>query len=346
MTTTDAVAGRVRTATCPARWWLGVTTLTTIAALVVAALLAPPGDGSPGPVLVALVFVGPAMHVASTGWLATITDVRACARSHPWRLVVVPALLVLGAPVLVPMLPSVAVAPVIEGVFAWQFLHFAKQNVGMATLASTSHGAGPLHAMERRCVVASGCCGIAALVARPGLLGLDGVPSSGGLFALAASGFTATVLVGLVAVALRPRHERPTGTVVGIAVALGFSAPLFLVASPYGAVGGMTIAHGLQYLVLLGLVAVRPGEATGRAARVGSLLAIAVVGGLAVQATALAHGGIGSNRVLLGAYLGLVAAHFVVDAGVWRLRDATSRTFVTGALPDLVPATRLAPGTA
>jgi hypothetical protein len=48
---------------------------------------------------------------------------------------------------------------------------------------------------------------------------------------------------------------------------------------------------------------------------------------------ATAHGG---TRILFGVFLGTVMAHFVIDAGVWRMRDAFPRAFLSARLPCLV----------
>ena len=42
-------------------------------------------------------------------------------------------------------------------------------------------------------------------------------------------------------------------------------------------------------------------------------------------------------RLLYGAFLGAVMAHFVVDAGLWRLSEPFPRSFLAGRLPYLVP---------
>jgi hypothetical protein len=36
-------------------------------------------------------------------------------------------------------------------------------------------------------------------------------------------------------------------------------------------------------------------------------------------------------------FLGAVMAHFVIDAGLWRLRDEFPRLFLTSRLPFLIP---------
>jgi len=46
---------------------------------------------------------------------------------------------------------------------------------------------------------------------------------------------------------------------------------------------------------------------------------------------------------VFGGYLGTVMAHFVIDAGLWRMRDPLARRFVSACLPYLVPAAPAAP---
>jgi hypothetical protein len=50
------------------------------------------------------------------------------------------------------------------------------------------------------------------------------------------------------------------------------------------------------------------------------------------------HGSSPAGRLLFGAYLGVVMAHFVVDAGFWRMRDPFPRSFMARRLPFLAPA--------
>lgn len=119
---------------------------------------------------------------------------------------------------------------------------------------------------------------------------------------------------------------------------LFFSVPVFVFASPYAAVGGMTIAHGMQYLLLVSLVAAgSPGEA-GRALRLAVLCNVALIGGAVLAVTSHLHSGGPGVRLLFGAYLGAVMAHFVVDAGLWRLRDPFPRAFLARRVPYLMRA--------
>jgi hypothetical protein len=229
--------------------------------------------------------------------------------------------------------------------FAWQFFHFQKQNVGMAALAARSHGLMPLRRLERRALVVAGVAGIGGLIADPELLQLGVHTPWDGLFKVSTLVFVAAVGAGLLALLRRPRGERPIGFTAIYVLSLVFSLPVFVFRSPYAAVGGMTIAHGFQYLVLIGLVAAGSASGTGKAVKLAVLGNVALVGGALLSGASHLHGSGPLLRTLFGAYLGAVMAHFVVDAGLWRLRDPFPRAFLGTRLPYLVPARPVAPAT-
>jgi hypothetical protein len=236
--------------------------------------------------------------------------------------------------------PPAALAWCLLPYFAWQFFHFQKQNLGLAALAAASLRAGSLRPSERRAVMAAGCAGIAGLVAHPGLLQLRVGAGLGWAYPAAAAVFAAAVAAGIAATARRPRGGGTGRFRAVYLVSLGFFAPVFAFGSPYAAVGGMTIAHGLQYLLLLGLVAAGNRRSPRRALRLAVLCNIALAGGLALSAASHLHGAAPIGRLAFGAYLGAVMAHFVIDAGLWRLRDPFPRAFLAARVPGLLPAGR------
>jgi hypothetical protein len=108
--------------------------------------------------------------------------------------------------------------------------------------------------------------------------------------------------------------------------------------SPYAAVGGMTVAHGLQYLLLVGLVASGAGPAMARLTRTALLVNVALIGGVILSTASHLHGSSVAGRLLFGCYLGAVMSHFVIDAGLWRMRDPFTKVFMADHVPFLVPA--------
>jgi hypothetical protein len=111
---------------------------------------------------------------------------------------------------------------------------------------------------------------------------------------------------------------------------------VFLFESPYAAVAGLTLAHGFQYLLIMGLVAGGESDAQRRVLSVMVLFNVALLGGLALAGASYLHDSTGWSRALFGAYLGVVMAHFVIDAGLWRLRDEFPRQLLARRVPYLV----------
>jgi hypothetical protein len=70
--------------------------------------------------------------------------------------------------------------------------------------------------------------------------------------------------------------------------------------------------------------------------RLAALCNAALIGGAVLAAASHVHGGGPAERLVFGAYLGTVMAHFVVDAGLWRLRDPFPRAFLTRRVPYLM----------
>ena len=264
-----------------------------------------------------------------------------------------PVALITASAILAVTLRPAVVTWLLLPFFGWQFFHFAKQNLGMVALAASSSRVPSLSRAERRVLIASGLAGIGGLLAHPALLQLPVNSRLGPLFPVCAAAFSIAVAAGAVLLLRRPATHRPAGFCVMYLIALLFSLPVFVFASPYAAVSGMTIAHGMQYLLLMALVAAggsanvaaggsgnatagRVNATAGRVAAVAVLCNIALLGGIGLEKASHLHGAGPAGRLLFGAYLGVVMAHFVIDAGMWRLRDPFPRAFLTRRVPYLL----------
>lgn len=321
-----------------ARWWLIGTVGSTIGAAVTAIVLAPSGSAPAPEALAFLLFVGSSVHVASTAWFYTVPEVRAHMRRRKARYVWWPIALITGAGAVAQLVPASALKWLLLPYFGWQFFHYQKQNLGVAALAAASGRLTPLRTAERRALTGAGLAAIAALMSRPSVLQLPIRPvvppffPLALLFPVAAAAFAASVGVGLWCLA-----GRATGSPAFCAAyltSLMFGLPVFVFTSPYAAVAGLTIAHGLQYLLLMGMVAAGGEHGRARIVQLAALCNIALLGGalLAMASDQAAAG----RPVLFGIFLGAVMAHFVIDAGLWRLRDEFPRSFLTSRLPYLL----------
>ena len=331
----------------------------TAAALSSAVLLAPPGGALPSRALSWLLFTASSAHVASTGWLFTVPAVRTYARAHRVRCLWLPAGLVAAAATTAAAISPAAFGWLLLPYFGWQLHHFSKQNVGMASLAAAAGRAGALQRGELWPLLLTGWSGAAALLSRPGLLGLrlEG-PAGRGLaahsalacaghavFLAAAAMFAVSAAAGVIALARRPAFRRSREFCLAYLACLLFFVPAFMFGSPYAAAGGLTIAHGLQYLLLVGIIAGGAAPGTGppagfsRVIRLAALANVAFIGGAVLSVASHLHDAGPAGGLAFGAYLGVVMAHFVLDAGLWRMRDPLARAFMVTSVPFLVPAT-------
>jgi hypothetical protein len=283
-----------------------------------------------------LLFLGSSVHVAATGFLYTLPEVREHATTNKGRYIYSCIALVIVTGCLASMFGPSQLDRLLLAYFSWQFFHFHKQNVGMAALAANAYGSGVITRAGRGTLLVAACAGILGLVTRPGLLQLNVQVHLDTLHSIAVFAFVAAVGWGIQSRLTRPSADRPLGYSVVYLTSLGFFAPVFLFHSPYAAVAGMTIAHGLQYLLLVGMVAGGGSKGSGRVIALATFLNIAIVGGIGLSVASHLHGGPVAERFIYGVYLGLVMAHFVVDAGLWRLRDPFARAFLSKRLPYLV----------
>jgi hypothetical protein len=321
-----------------ARVWLAGT-LALTAGSVAAAIALAPARSAPAPEgLAFLLFVGSSVHVASTGWFYCAAEVRAHMHTHRGRYVWGPLALITGAGAIALLLPQPVLDWLLLPYFGWQFFHYQKQNLGIAALAAASRRVAPLTRGERRALTAAGLAAVSGLLARPAQLQLGVRPVLQPLFPVALLAFAVAVTAGCWCLSRRARSQRPASFCAVYLTSLAFGLPVFVFSSPYASVAGMTIAHGLQYLLLMSLVAAGGGRGRARILPLAALANVALLGGAALSVASDQLADTGPMRILFGVFLGAVMAHFVIDAGLWRMRADFPRAFLRARLPYLVPA--------
>ncbi|HWG75104.1 MAG TPA: hypothetical protein VG184_13725, partial [Acidimicrobiales bacterium] len=324
-------------------WAWGIV-LVTSGGLAIGVVLAPavsrssPIASSTAGALGWLLFVGTSVHVAATGCLFVLPEVVAVARRNLWRSRWVPSGLILLSALVSAVVSPSGMALLLLAIFAWQFWHYQKQNLGMVSLATASHRVAALTRSERWTISSAGEAGIIGLVAHPRLLGLHVYRPLESMWVLAEVLLVASTCCGVALLASRPGLDRPAAFSVVYVLSLLFWTPMFLFESPYAAVSGMTIAHGFQYLVLVGLVLAGPSSKSRPVVRVGLALNAALLAGALLSWSSHLHSSPGPLRLLFGAYVGVLMTHFVIDGSLWRLRDSSARAFLAARVPYLVPA--------
>lgn len=282
-------------------------------------------------------FLGGPAHVSLTAWFYADPVARAHFREHPLRYLWTPIALIVGATgIYVIFGPSLQTASLNLGYTIWLLWHYQRQNWGIHSFVSrvtSGEPASPLEGWILRLAVIGGL--------------LAGVEVLDFGFGTAVSrykhesfrvGLAVTALVPLlivVALVRTPALRRSPGRLAFLCVAGSFFVPVFLFDDNPSAFLTFALAHGLQYLVFMSYVANdggRDGARPGFATLVASIFTLGVL--LSV----------GGDHALLkemnwlplqGLVLGVTMAHFVVDAGIWRLRDEFPRRYMSRAFPFL-----------
>lgn len=275
--------------------------------------------------LIILNFIGANFHVATTGWFYADAEMRPHFHAHPWRYFVIPAALIAGSALAFEFVPASLRGWLLLGFLSWQLWHYQKQNVGLLSFVAAGTGSGPLSVWERRTVMLSAVAGILGFFS----LNPVGLPGWSEAFARAHELGGIVYLLSPIALAitivkvptLRSHPLRLGFLLIGAA----FFLPTFLFDNATSATLGYAIAHGLQYLVFMGVVAMkrRPLVSLAVMAAIGASGAVLLNAGIMAPDTGLARG-----NALYGAFIGTVMAHFVLDAGIWRLREPFQRGYM------------------
>jgi hypothetical protein len=273
--------------------------------------------------LLVLSFFGANFHVAATGWFYTDPAMRAHFRSKPMRYLIVPALLVAGSAALFLVASQSQRSYLLVVFFCWQLWHYQKQNVGLLSFIAAGTDGSPLSVWERRTLMVAAVAGI---------LGCFGIGDIGSLHMawLQQVGVWVYLLVpvglGIALIKsalLRTNWLRLAFLICGAL----FFLPAFIFNDPLSAIVSFGLAHGLQYLVFMGVVSTAKRDTLFSAVL---LLGIATVGGVFLDMAKDAAAYMSSPYVLAlnGVFYGAVMAHFVLDAGIWRLREPFQRRYI------------------
>jgi hypothetical protein len=278
-------------------------------------------------IVVVMTFIGANFHVAATAWFYSDRSMYTHFRAHPLRYLILPCLLIAGGAATFQFAPAGTRGYLLVAFFCWQLWHYQKQNLGLLSFIAAGTDGVPVSAWERRTLGLSALAGIAGFFS----LYYIGLPEHSAEFhafhRFGAVLYALVPFVFCVAVstsrALRQNGLRLTCFAFGTL----FFLPTFLFSDWISATLSYAIAHGLQYLVFMGFVSI------GRPKPVASLtilLGLGVLGGLALNAAiqAPSWSNFAYGYALYGAFLGAVMTHFVLDAGLWRLREPFQRQYM------------------
>lgn len=278
-------------------------------------------------IVAALTFIGANFHVAATASFYTETSMRLHFRANPLRYFVVPSLLIAGSALLFQFAPHAVRPYLLAPFFGWQLWHYQKQNVGLLSFIAAGTDGVSVSAWERRTLALAAIAGIAGFFSLSNIGLHKWSPEfrflhqvGGFVYVLALVAFCITVAKSS---SLRRNRLRLTCFAFGTL----FFLPTFLFSDWISATLSYAIAHGLQYLVFMGFVSIgRPNPI----ASLVMLFGMATLGALTLNAAILAPdwSDVPYGYALYGAFLGAVMTHFVLDAGLWRLREPFQRKYM------------------
>jgi uncharacterized membrane protein len=275
-----------------------------------------------------IVFIGSGSHVAASFLLYADRSLRTIMKRRPARFFVMPFVIVIGTTLLYPVGHGDVTATALTVYLVWQTYHYTRQNIGVLAFSAKAAGCRSPTSLERAAIMTSGYAGILGMITL--LTPYTSTPLRDIGWQLHA--MSLLVFVGglvLMAVALPTSLRTANPWRVGfLLVCVLFYLPVLVFHDVVSATSTYALAHGFQYLVFLWWVARSGRSQADRRAMTGGLLGLVVLGGLVLAVLQDPGHWHHLTQPVFGAYLGLVMIHFVLDAGVWQLRDTDQRAYM------------------
>ena len=288
-----------------------------------------------------LLFLGTA-HVPATLFFYLDKDFSEIIRKHKARYVYFPIVLTIATGLLFAFASSIIQAYTLLIYWAWQAFHYGRQNTGIYSFLSIATRGTPPARNERTMIELGTYCGIIGTFK---ILGTAVAPAylHGVFDALYRIGTVAFVLLLLASVFVYVRNVKRTTPLLTIFyfTLVCFFLPVFLSTDMNVAFFSYAIAHGVQYILFMTVVSLNfDPENERRRLQIGNaikLIAVTVLLGLlfyrAIELKTIEF--LAADKTLIrivdfviGATIGATMAHFVIDAGAWRLSQSLQRTYI------------------
>lgn len=262
-------------------------------------------------------------HVLSTIWFGSDPDYRPVIQENRTRMIaslaVIPMVMAIIA-----LSSQIAWSWVFAAYLVWQAQHYNRQNYGILAFASSHDGLGPLPREVGWIIHLTTCAGAVSMVTMPSIYpqGVAPLPFLTPPAALAArlvaiASFATSIGVAAWLVLKDDRLRRSPTTLLFLCLTVVFFLPALLPGRSTATFWPYAMAHGLQYLVITGITALR-----SRLALSGLLVFLVLATVLGVLASRM------TNAPWAQIYTGIIMWHFLADARLWRLRDPTVRAIV------------------
>lgn len=287
-----------------------------------------PGSSAALTTIAALNFFGSNFHVAATGWFYTDREMRSHFRSRPLRFALAPVLLIVGSAAVFQFAAPSLRAYLLMAFLCWQLWHYQKQNVGLLSFIAAGTDHVSLSVWERRTLMLAAIAGILGFFSVSEFRESSLSPQLAQIHQIGALVYLFAPVSLCVAIVKNPALRTNPLRLACLVLGTAFFVPTFIFPDQLSATLGYALAHGLQYLVFMGVVSAGKGENSGIS--LARLLILATFGAVVLNAArdAVDLADVPYGFALYGVFLGVVMAHFVLDADIWRLREPFQRGYM------------------
>ena len=290
-----------------------------------------------------LLFLGTA-HVPATIFFYMDRNFSHIIKEHKFRYIYFPLALTITTGVLFAFAGTRVQAYVLLTYWAWQAFHYGRQNTGIYSFAAIATRGTPADKHEKFIIDLGTYCGILGTFK---ILGMGVAPNYlrvpfDSLYRFGRVAFVAVVLASIVVYVRHLKRTTPLLTIFYFTLVC-FFLPVFLSTHLNVAFFSYAMAHGLQYLLFMTVVSLNfdpQAVSVSKRWQIGSAVKLFTVVGLVgfvfYGASELktfefftAHATL--LRVvdfIIGAILGATMAHFVIDAGAWKLSQSLQRMYI------------------
>jgi hypothetical protein len=287
---------------------------------------------------IVLLFLGGA-HVQATLFFYADSEFGQIIHANKYRYIYAPLALMAGSGVLFALANPVAQAYLFLFFWAWQTYHYGRQNVGIYSFASVAESTRATRA-ERLALELATICGILGTikVLGEGTVPVYLQPIVDILYLVGLYGLIGVFIFGIIVFF---QNSKQSSILRGLFffTLLAFFVPLYLSNNVLISFSSYAIAHGLQYLVFMAVVSLNSSETPTVTPWRGLLkmACLTLIFGFICYRLADLRGvefinsHVAAGKLLdfmVGVVFGGTLAHFVIDAGAWRLRKADSREFM------------------
>jgi hypothetical protein len=288
-----------------------------------------------------LLFLGTA-HVPATLFFYVDKDFSEIIRKHKARYIYFPIALTIATGLLFAFANTVVQAYILLMYWSWQAFHYGRQNLGIYSFVSIAQRGSAPSKYEKLVIDLGTWCGIIGTFK---ILGSGVAPSylHGFFDSLYWAGTIAFVLVIVASVVIYAQNLKRTTPLLTIFyfTLVCFFLPVFLSTNVNIGFLSYAIAHGVQYILFMSVVSLNlDPQASSQRLQMGNavkLLLLTLVAGFVFYRAAdlktmeliTTHATL--VRIvdfIIGAILGATMAHFVVDAGAWRLSQSLQRMYI------------------